>query len=157
MSNIDIDRLQRLFTQKDLHRIEDVLFYRDVDGSFVLFEQYRISKNNEQYLVFKYGQQIEHKFSTLKWATCWCINSRRNKITTINEIIALDRKLSSLDVDIRIQRNLLNSVEDDFYRTKLSESLLHRAAVLKRLEQHVHDCDRWQNTKFGRSLNLVDK
>lgn len=157
MTTLDITKLSKLFTAVQVKQFEDILFYRNDDGSYNVFDAYHISREKNYYVVHKWGVAVEHMFSTLKYALCWCISSRRNKISTMTAIIDYDRKLSSLDVEIKIQRSLLNSVERDLYSVKLSENIMKRAIVQRRLQDIVQNCEHWQNTMFGRSVNLSEQ
>jgi len=155
---LDITKLHQILSQKDIKRLEDLLFYRDDDGSYKIFEQYTITGSNKQYTVYHYNNLVPHQFSTLKYALCYCINNKRNKIRSIQDIVELDRKMISLDIDIQIQQKLINkTVDSALHETKLNESTLRRAGIAKRLQQYVEECDRWQTNRFGRRVNLVDK
>lgn len=150
---LDITKLQRLFVPSMIDQLENVLFYRDDDGTYNLFEEYSITPQTDYYVVCKHGNKIEHQFSTLKYALSYCISSRRNRIQTMRNIIEYDQKLCSLDVEIKIQRSLLNSVDSDLYKVKLNENMLKRNSVYRRLQDIVRECNVWQSSKFGRSLN----
>lgn len=157
-NTIDIARLQRLLSDRDMRNIQEVLFYKDDDGSYRLFEQYTIMRKNKAYTVYKYNNPVPHQFSALKYALCYCINSKRNKIHGMQQILELDRKLTSLDIDIQIQRRLINNkVEHGLHETKLHESTLRRASIATQLQRYVDESDRWQTSKFGQSVKLHDK
>lgn len=155
---LDITKLQQILSHTDIKRLEDLLFYRDEDGSYKIFEQYSIKGRRGQYTVHHYNNLVPHRFSTLRYALCYCINNKRNKLRSIQEIVELDRKLISLDIDIEIQKKLINKkVDSGLHEAKLNESALRRTNIAKRLQQYVEECDRWQTSKFGRRVNLVDK
>jgi hypothetical protein len=155
---VDIARLQNILSEDDIKQLEDILFYRDDDGSYKLFEQYTIANNNKHYTVYKYNNVVSHQFSTLKHALCYCINSKRNKIHAMQQIMELDRKLSALDIDIQIQRRLINkNVDTELHEIKLNESTLLRTNIAKQMQRYVEESDRWQTNRFGQRLNLRDK
>ena len=158
IQQIDIARIQRLFSAADLKDLEDVLFYQDDDGSYYIFDVYRIIGRNKRWTIEKYGVAQDHVFSELRYALCWCINSRRNRLHAIKDIIDLDRKLISLNMDIQIQRSLLNKrIEGDLHEIKLQESMLRKSYVVKKLQEYVDESNIWQTKKFGTRVNLSEK
>lgn len=158
IQQIDIARIQRLFSAADLKDLEDVLFYRDDDGTYYIFDVYRIIGRNKRWAVQKYGIHQDHEFSELRYALCWCINSRRNKLHAIKDIVDLDRKLISLNMEIQIQRSLLNKgIEEDLHEIKLQESTLRKNHVTKKLQEYIDESNRWQTKKFGTRVNLSEK
>lgn len=157
MTTLDIARIQTLFTPAAIRQLEDMLYYRDDDGSYHMFDQYRIAHERGVYRVYVYGQPHEHHFSQLRYALCWCINHRRNRVLAQREIVELDSQLCSLGVDIKIQQKLLNTVNKDVHANKLNEATLRHRHIGRKLQACVDECNRWQTQKFGRSLNLDSK
>lgn len=153
---LDIEKLHRILTFNDVHRLEDILFYRDDNGVYHLFEQYTITPVKGFWKVQKYTTEIPHYFSRLRYALCYCINAKRNKLYAMQQIIDLDSKLISLDVDIEIQKRLINT-DNGVYEMKLEESMLRKHSIVQKLQDWVEQSSKWQSAKFGHCVILGDK
>lgn len=141
-----------MIKEKLLNRLEDIVIFRNNDGSYSLFNRYDIKRVGEQYEVSNNQTWTTHKFSTLRNATIWCVADKRNKIYEANRIRDLDRKIGSLDADISVYSNLIkrNKKIDDklLFLTKMDEAQSRKNDLTAELNGYAISSKIWQTKQF---------
>jgi hypothetical protein len=141
-----------MIKEKIMSRLQDVVIFRNNDGSYNLFNRYSIKRIGEQYEVSNNETWTTHTFSTLRNATIWCVADKRNKIYDAARILELDRKIGSVDTDISIFGRLIirNKKIDDklIFITKLDEAQSKKNALTAELNCYINLSNIWQTKQF---------
>lgn len=150
--NID-SKLSKVVSKQFMNELADIAIYREVDGSYHLFNKYCIRKQGEGYTVTNNCGDIAHTFYNLKNAASWCIFDKRDNFYKSRRMIELDRRLSGTEVDILVQEQIFkkakNSDETLICLAKLNEAKLKRKDVLEELSEYVNETTVWQNKRFA--------
>lgn len=148
----DLVELKHVLNDTMIKKLQDIIVFQEDDGSYVLFDRYVITHTNGQYTVYRIGGNLVNHFYKLKYAVCWCIFDRRDKFYDCRNIIELDRKLSSLEIDIQIHEKMAKRIKNLEERTifvaKLHEDRSRRNLVLSGLNKYVMESNTWQMNRF---------
>lgn len=158
MKKIDVKkvekRLDNIIATSEFSKLLDVVIFQDIDGSYNLFNKYRINKissSNVEVSLIK-GDSI-NSFINIKNAVCWCVLDKLGKYSLANRVIDLDMILSSVDVHIAIHSNLFKKAkktEDKLiYLAKLNQDKLQKKAMSEELNNHILNSYNWQQRRFG--------
>lgn len=148
-------QLEKLMKSDFLGDLEDVIIFQNTDGSYELFNTYRIAKNvKNEYVVTMLTTFTTYQFYTLQHAVAWCTYDKRNLIYQSERIIQLDNLLAGLDVDIllhtKIFKNTKNPEDRLIFLAKLSEDKLKKKLITDELYTYINDSKRWQIKRFNR-------
>lgn len=158
MKKIDIKnvekKLDNIIATGEFNKLLDVVIFQDIDGSYSLFNKYRIKKissTNVEVSLIK--GDIINSFFNIKNAVCWCVLDKLGKYSLANRVINLDMSLSSVDVHIAIHSNLFKKskkTEDKLiYLAKLNQDKLQKKAMSEELNNHIQNSYNWQQRRFG--------
>ena len=148
-------QLEKLMKSDFLGELEDVIIFQNTDGSYELFNTYRINKTSkDDYIVTMLTTFTTHQFNTLKNAVAWCTYDKRNLLYQSERILLLDNLLAGLDVDIllhtKIFKNAKNSDDKLIFLAKLSEDKLKKKRFTDELYTYVSNSKKWQTSRFNR-------
>lgn len=155
---------KRINTEKELAKImkpdlignlEDVIIFQNIDGSYELFNTYRIAKTiKNDYVVTMKSTFTTYTFNDLKHAVAWCTFDKRNLLYQSERILYLDNLLAGIEVDIllhtKIFKNTKNSDDKLIFLAKLSEDKLKKKQFVDELYTYINDSKRWQIKRFNR-------
>lgn len=158
MKKVDIKKVEKkldnIIATSEFNKLLDVVIFQDIDGSYSLFNKYKIKKissANVEVSLIK-GDTI-NSFLNIKNAVCWCVFDKLGKYSLANRIIDLDMILSSVDVHIAIHSNLFKKAkktEDKLiYLAKLNQDKLQKKAMSEELNNHILNSYNWQQRRFG--------
>jgi len=157
MKKIDIKKVERkldnLILTNEFSKLQDVVIFQDVDGTYKLFNKYSLKKTGASDVVVSLikGDDINSFFS-IKNAVCWCVLDKLGKYNLANRVIDLDMSLSSVEVHISIHLNLFKKAkktEDKLiYLAKLHQDRLQKKAMSEELNQYIKDSYVWQQKRF---------
>ena len=138
---------------QDLYkRINDLLFLKQEDGSYHLFGQYLVTRDNNLYVVhyLKDPDLTPVKFSQLKYAVTWCVFHKNKKYKDLPKIAELDETLDSLQAVIQNHKRLSerNNENKLIYLAKLGENKLKRKQAQKSMDYYVNYSKYWQDKTF---------
>lgn len=149
-----LDRLAKAMLNNGLKQLQDIAIYQEADGTYNLFNQYIITKKNNNYIVTMSTSFTTNTFSILKNAVTWCTLDKRDRVFDANRMIQLDRKLASTDAAIEIHSNLLKKAKDPdtklIYLAKLSEEKAEKRTILEEIDGFIMESRRWQTKRFDR-------
>lgn len=157
MHNIITDRVNRFLEQEYLE-VGELSILRNEDGSYDLFNQYRITKKEQNiYEVSKiYGDQI-YLVSSLKNAVTWCIYEKRNKWAISNRILEIDKKIAGIDVSMALHKRMIESSKDNDSKlvllNKLNEEKIKKKSMLQELTEYINRSKLLQAKTFEIRLN----
>jgi len=149
-----LNKLEKFISNDIIGNLQDVVIYQDDDGSYQLFNMYKISKGSDKEFIITINHTYTQKvFYTLKNAVTWCIYDKRNKFYESKRIEELDNKLGGLEVDISIHYRLFNTVKDSndklIYLAKLNEDRGKKRRFTIELSRYVEESRNWQQKRFN--------
>ena len=150
-----IDRkLDKMISNSEFAKLQDVVIFKDTDGTFNLFNKYHIKKKdvNDIVVSLNNGDDV-NSFFNMKNAVCWCVLDKIGKYHLADRVINLDMHLSSLEVHISIHSKLFKKAkktEDKLiYLAKLNQDKLQKTAMSEELSKYIQDSYNWQQKRFG--------
>ena len=150
-----LHKLTKTIPNSDMEKLSELTIIQGPDGSYYLFNQYSIKKNNDYYIVQKDNIAGVQTFNVLKNAVSWCTFDKRNNIYESNRIIDLDTRLASVDSEIQVHQKLVkkakNLEEKLIYLAKLGEEKMERKQITEELAGYVTSSKIWQEKRFNKS------
>jgi hypothetical protein len=142
-------------THKILEELQDLVIFRDEDGSYSLFGKYIITKQSTfEYVVTAPPSSLSISFGTLRNATAWCIMDKRERLYEARRLRELDLALTGIDVGILQHQKLLKKAKTSndqlIYFAKLTEERLRKTRILNELNGYVANTKAWQTKRFAR-------
>jgi hypothetical protein len=139
---------------KQLEKLQDLVIFRENDGTFNLFGKYIITKVSAiECTVTAPSSGLFLSFSSLRNATAWCIMDKREKLYEARRIKELDSTLTGIDVGLIQHQNLLKKAKTSndqlIYFAKLTEERLKKKRVVEELNGYVINTKMWQTKRFA--------
>ena len=150
-----IDRkLDKMISNSEFAKLQDVVIFKDTDGTFNLFNKYHIRKKDATDIVVSLNNGDDvNSFFNMKNAVCWCVLDKIGKYQLADRVIDLDMHLSSVEVHISIHSRLFKKAkktEDKLiYLAKLNQDKLQKTAMSEELSKYIQDSYNWQQKRFG--------
>ena len=150
-----IDRkLDKMISNSEFAKLQDVVIFKDTDGTFNLFNKYHIKKKDATDIVVSLNNGDDvNSFCNMKNAVCWCVLDKIGKYQLADRVIDLDMHLSSVEVHISIHSKLFKKAkktEDKLiYLAKLNQDKLQKTAMSEELSKYIQDSYNWQQKRFG--------
>jgi len=150
-----IDRkLDNMIATSEFAKLQDVVIFQDIDGTYNLFNKYHIRKKDVNNIVVSLNNGDDvNSFFSMKNAVCWCVFDKIGKYQLANRVIDLDMHLSSVEVHISIHSKLFKKAkktEDKLiYLAKLNEDKFQKKAMSEELNQYIANSYAWQQKRFG--------
>jgi hypothetical protein len=150
-----IDRkLDNMIATSEFAKLQDVVIFQDIDGTYNLFNKYHIRKKDVNNIVVSLNNGDDvNSFFSMKNAVCWCVFDKIGKYQLANRVIDLDMHLSSVEVHISIHSKLFKKAkktEDKLiYLAKLNEDKFQKRAMSEELNQYIANSYAWQQKRFG--------
>lgn len=149
-----IDRkLDKMISNSEFAKLQDVVIFKDTDGTYNLFNKYHIKKKDANDIVVSLNNGDDvNSFFSMKNAVCWCVMDKIGKYQLANRVIDLDMHLSSVEVHISIHSKLFKKAkktEDKLiYLAKLNEDKFQKKAMSDELNQYIANSYAWQQKRF---------
>lgn len=151
MISLNVTKLAKFF-DKEIKDSKNLLIVLN-NGTYQLFGRYKIEPNSTYCEVYDTKTKQTVQFSTLKYATAWCILTDSNKFVESRRLQLLDLKLCSLDTDMQIHRKMLKSSCDLdaklLYSIKLQEDSYNRRIVIKEIDTYINNSKTLQDRNFA--------
>ena len=150
-----IDRkLDNMIATTEFAKLQDVVIFQDIDGTYNLFNKYHIRKKDVNNIVVSLNNGDDvNSFFSMKNAVCWCVFDKIGKYQLANRVIDLDMHLSSVEVHISIHSKLFKKAkktEDKLiYLAKLNEDKFQKKAMSEELNQYIANSYAWQQKRFA--------
>ena len=146
-------KLDKMISNSEFAKLQDVVIFKDTDGTFNLFNKYHIKKKDANDIVVSLNNGDDvNSFFNMKNAVCWCVFDKIGKYQLANRVINLDMHLSSLEVHISIHSKLFKKAkktEDKLiYLAKLNEDKFQKKAMSDELNQYIANSYSWQQKRF---------
>ena len=147
-------KLDRMISNSEFAKLQDVVIFKDTDGTFNLFNKYHIRKKDATDIVVSLNNGDDvNSFFNMKNAVCWCVLDKIGKYQLADRVIDLDMHLSSVEVHISIHSRLFKKakkIEDKLiYLAKLNQDKLQKTAMSEELSKYIQDSYNWQQKRFG--------
>jgi hypothetical protein len=147
-------KLDKIMSNSEFAKLQDVVIFKDTDGTYSLFNKYHIKKKDVTDIVVSLNNGDDvNSFFSMKNAVCWCVLDKIGKYQLADRVINLDMHLSSLDVHISIHSRLFKKAkktEDKLiYLAKLNQDKLQKTAMSEELSKYIQDSYNWQQKRFG--------
>ena len=149
-----IDRkLDKMISNSEFAKLQDVVIFKDTDGTYSLFNKYHIKKKDANDIVVSLNNGDDvNSFFSMKNAVCWCVMDKIGKYQLADRVIDLDMHLSSVEVHISIHSKLFKKAkktEDKLiYLAKLNEDKFQKKAMSDELNQYIENSYAWQQKRF---------
>jgi hypothetical protein len=147
-------KLDKMILNSEFTKLQDVVIFKDVDGTYKLFNKYHIRKKDTNDIVVSLNNGDDvNSFFSMKNAVCWCVLDKIGKYRLADRVIDLDMNLSSVEVHISIHSRLFKKAtktEDKLiYLSKLNQDKLQKTAMNEELNKYIQDSYNWQLRRFG--------
>ena len=136
--NQEFNRLMR----QEFPEVVSNMIFRDDDGSYNIFDRYRMFKESTGYRVFC-GATDVGRFGTTKTALSWCIADKNKAYNLARDILELDTKLNSLTSDIAARANLADRSTSPIFRETIETKLETKIIRKKQVEEQLSKCVNW--------------
>lgn len=153
MNDKMLAKLEHFLTKELLHTFDDIVIFKNDDGSYELFNKYHIFEDRTGYKISVNRSSNMKTFSSLKNAVTWCSFDNRNRINQAKRIEQLDQMLIGMDANISVHRNLVNKAKNMEYRliyiAKMSEEQSKRKRIVEEMTSFINESKNWQTEKFA--------
>lgn len=143
MENDFETKLINMLGSVNLGRLKKTTILQINNNCYELYGKYvikKIAKNH--YVVYKNKTHTQQEFCNLKNSMAWCYFDSIERLYNTMRIQELDRKITSLTSELKIQESILNKTKDldkkNIYYTKIAENKLIYKAVTKELLKYAH-------------------
>jgi hypothetical protein len=149
-----IDRkLDKMISNSEFAKLQDVVIFKDTNGTYNLFNKYHIKKKDANDIVVSLNNGDDvNSFFNMKNAVCWCVLDKIGKYQLADRVIDLDMHLSSVEVHISIHSKMFKKAkktEDKLiYLAKLNEDKFQKKAMSDELNQYIANSYAWQQKRF---------
>jgi hypothetical protein len=144
--------LAKMFSKEKLSKLEKEIIYQDPDGTYNLYGEYTVKKNNMGYKMSKNKTHTTYTFTELKNAVTWITLDKTNSITDANRVLYLDGILSGTNENLKVRQKLSKSIKNLETKTiviaKMNEDILKKQRLLDELEKFVEKANAWQHKQF---------
>ena len=153
-TNVDYKKVSDFFhTQLKTH-LKDVFIQKTTDG-WNLFNRFKIRKANDGYYqVTSASWSDANNFGMLKNAIAWTIHIQHGRIIEASNILLLDKRLCSLEVEIPIHKEMLDVTKDMstklIYLNKLEEDILKKHYYIDQMKIYINTSNTWQQEAFAK-------
>jgi hypothetical protein len=153
-----IAKLAKTISAVDMEKLEDLSISQDSDGSYHLYNKYRITRNNEMYHVELHRIADKKVFNVLKNAVAWCSFDKRNNIQDSDRIVYLDNRLAGIEVEIQVHQKLVKHTkkteEKLIYLAKLGEEKMERKMINEELSKYILNSRNWQERRLSSKSSI---
>ena len=153
-----IAKLAKTIPVGDMEKLQDLSISQDNDGSYHLYNKYRITRSNEMYQVELHRVADKKTFNVLKNAVAWCSFDKRNNIQDSDRIVYLDNRLAGIEVEIQVHQKLAKHTkkteEKLIYLAKLGEEKMERRMINEELSKYIHNSRNWQERRLSSKSSI---
>ena len=133
--------LELLFRQ-EFKDIAPNLIWQNTNGTYEVFERYRIVPLRPGYQVFCAATDVG-TFHSTRTALSWCIADKHRSFNTAREILTTDNKLNTLTQDINTRAAVGDRSKNPGLRETILTKLETKIIRKKLLENQLTKCVNW--------------
>lgn len=146
LSEQDVKRV----LQPKLDDLKDIAIIQLSNNQIEMFGKYLVTKIKNQHLVCRKTDDIQHEFRNSKAAAAWCILDKTNKVVEANRLLALDKKITSLEIEQEIYempaKDMLGSA---IKQALLTETRLKIRLNRKEIDKYITIAHQWQTRGYN--------
>lgn len=150
------NKLAKFIEEKLQSDVRDVMVNDHGNGHYELFGNYFIRLlHNKNYRVLSVKDNALYEFTSLKNATSWCTLHNQKMYRQADRVHNLDLRISSIQLDIAVQKNMVRRKNDENRLTtliKLQEANYKKKLLTQELNSYINNSKTIQANKF-RSKN----
>jgi len=151
-----VTKLDKFFDSQLKSDIQDVLITKDSKGRYSLFGKYSIVLTTVGYHKVVSGtMESPIEFAQLKNAVTWCTLINANRHKEAKRVVDLDLRLSSIDFDLSVHRNILKKSKDSdtkwVYIIKVQEDIFKRRVIVEEINSYINSSRTIQHGKFDQN------
>ena len=146
VSEQDVQRV----LQPKLDALKDIAIIQISNNEIEMFGKYSVTKVKNQHLVRRKTDDIQHEFRNSKAAAAWCILDKTNKIVEANRLLALDKKITSLEIEQEIYETPAKDVLGSAIKQALlTETRLKIRLNRKEIDKYITIAHQWQTRGYN--------
>lgn len=150
-----VEKISTFLNKEFNKKTGDVSVFENTDGSYEVFNRYRISKDKLGFRVSVKNESQEKIFSSVKVALTWCIFEKKKDYVKSLRIEYLDIMINGTEMAINNHRRLVKGAKDTHaklvYIAKLSEEKARYKSMSTELAKCIIESRYWQNKNFANS------
>jgi hypothetical protein len=152
----NVVKLAKFFDEELNSTLSEVLVTKYQFGEYGLFGKYLVKLTPAGwYKVVVLKNKDAHEFTTLRNAVTWCTLQHADLGKQARRLQQLDAKLSSLQVEITLHKNMsrtsTNVYTKQMYRMKLQEDTFQKKQVVNEINSFINSSMMIQARKFDKS------
>jgi hypothetical protein len=136
------------------------IIYNTVDGCYVLFEKYFITKKEDYYVAYRHRDDKIYEFSSLRNAATWSILDSNNKIFESSRVLMLDASITSVKVAKQIHTKLQfkgDKSQREISFNKLQQDLADHRRFQYELDKYIILAKQCQQRGFENELKRTTR
>ena len=148
-----IQKLEKIFND-GLHssRLKKALIVRQ-DEKYFLYGRFSVSPDmNNNFMAVDFVTKERVHFTILKHAIAWCVLIHSRKWQDASRLASLDLRMTSLNTDVSVHRNLLKSSSSkeskEIFFTKLQEDSFRRRCMMAEIDALLKKTRNAQDRNF---------
>ena len=143
VSEQDVQRV----LQPKLDALKDIAIIQLSKNEIEMFGKYSVTKIKNQHRVLRKTDDTKHDFRNSKAAAAWCILDKTNKVVEANRLLALDKKITSLEIEQEIYES--SAKENAIRQALLTETRLKIRLNQKEIDKYITIAHQWQTRGYN--------
>jgi len=145
VSEQDVQRV----LQPKLDALKDIAIIQLSKNEIEMFGKYSVTKIKNQHRVLRKTDDTQHDFRNSKAAAAWCILDKTNKVVESNRLLALDKKITSLEIEQEIyESSAKDAIGNAIRQALLTETRLKIRLNQKEIDRYIKIASQIQANKF---------
>lgn len=149
-----LNKINQFFNDDIINRSANIAIFKNPDGSYEFFNKFIIKQENNKVKIYKKTTHDVRTFLSLKFAVAWCVFEEKNKIIEMRKIEDLDRKLGSVDAEIKLHKYLIQNTKNNesklIYNAKLSNEIAIRKELMHEASNIIKLSTQYQSDRFNK-------
>lgn len=147
------ENFKKIFDDRDTYSMVKNLVVTTDDGSYNMYDEYVISKNDRVYTVDKFTTFTIKDFFTLRNAVMWAILDKRNLVVEANRVTELDvileGAMANIDRYVYLSKKTQDLEMKSTYIAKLHQARAKKQEIMEELDDFSKNVNSWQYKKFN--------
>lgn len=152
ITNETLNKVESFFKKTYVKDTLELSIIRNDDGSYELFDHYRVINDNKKYRV-----EIKHsfetkQFNTLKNAFIWIVFHKRKDYKELVRIEQLDQKIEGINFSIEYLHYMIKKTKNMenvlIYSAKLSQDQAVKKKLMLELNKMLDSARKWHFLAF---------
>lgn len=144
------------FIRVSIPSLINFLIYDTEDGTYIMFERYRIQKRSDKTIVTRFRDDKILSFNKMRNAVAWTVLDKNNKMWEANRLMELDLKSVGLELDMAIHERIKKNTQDveryDIMINKIQHDLALQTKFQKEIDKYIIMANECQQQGFKNEL-----